>query len=133
MTPERWTRVREIFEAAAGRAPESRAAFVDQACAGDAELLQEVESLLASAEGVSSSFLDSPAVAGLSGLALGESRDVHEEPGSSPIQEPVFALSLSRAISADSCLPRVWNSSAARSKQSLASLVRSSDSSVRAR
>ena len=47
MTPERWQRIEEIFEAAADREPQERAAFLDAACDGDAELRQEVESLLA--------------------------------------------------------------------------------------
>jgi serine/threonine-protein kinase len=47
MTPERWRQIEEIFQAAVERAPEERAAFLDQACAGDPELRQEVESLLA--------------------------------------------------------------------------------------
>ncbi|HZH29819.1 MAG TPA: serine/threonine-protein kinase [Pyrinomonadaceae bacterium] len=47
MTPERWQKIEEVFEAAAERAPVERALFLDEACAGDAELRREVESLLA--------------------------------------------------------------------------------------
>jgi serine/threonine-protein kinase len=47
MTPERWGQIEEIFQAAVERAPEERAAFLDEACAGDPNLRQEVESLLA--------------------------------------------------------------------------------------
>jgi hypothetical protein len=47
MTPERWKRIDEIFEAASERAPSERGAFLDGACAGDEELRREVESLLA--------------------------------------------------------------------------------------
>jgi serine/threonine-protein kinase len=47
MTPERWQKIEEIFEAAAEREPQARSAFLDEMCDGDAELRQEVESLLA--------------------------------------------------------------------------------------
>lgn len=48
MAPERWRRIAEVFEAALQRGGDSgaRAAFLDQACEGDAELRAEVESLL---------------------------------------------------------------------------------------
>src|ERR1051325_7211324 len=47
MTPERWRKIEEIFEAASERGPRERAVYLDAACAGDAELRAEVESLLA--------------------------------------------------------------------------------------
>jgi serine/threonine protein kinase len=47
MTPERWQQIDQLFCAALEREPDERAAFLDQACDGDAELRQEVESLLA--------------------------------------------------------------------------------------
>ena len=47
MDPARWKRVEEIYQAASGRKPEERAAFVAEACAGEEELRREVESLLA--------------------------------------------------------------------------------------
>lgn len=65
MTPERWQRVREIFDAAGARSERDRAAFLDVACGGDPGLKREVETLLASADEVSSGFLEAPAVAGL--------------------------------------------------------------------
>src|ERR1051325_2626694 len=46
MTPERWRKIEEIFEAASERGPRERAVYLDAACAGDAELRAEVESLL---------------------------------------------------------------------------------------
>ncbi len=46
MTPERWRRVAEIFQRAAERAPEDRAAYLEEACGRDQELRREVESLL---------------------------------------------------------------------------------------
>src|SRR5262249_17341546 len=46
MTPERWRVVDELLEAALARPPAELDAFLAEACAGDAALLQEVESLL---------------------------------------------------------------------------------------
>ena len=50
MKPERLQRSDEILQAALELASEDRAAFLDQACAGDAALRQKIESLLASAQ-----------------------------------------------------------------------------------
>jgi Tol biopolymer transport system component len=47
MDPARWRRVEEIYQAAAERKPEERAAFLASACAADGDLRREVESLLA--------------------------------------------------------------------------------------
>jgi Tol biopolymer transport system component/tRNA A-37 threonylcarbamoyl transferase component Bud32 len=49
MNPE-WPRIEEIFHAALEIAPERRNSFLDQTCAGDAELRREVETLLAAHE-----------------------------------------------------------------------------------
>lgn len=57
-----WQRVKEIFEGALERRGDERAAFLDRACDGDAEVREEVESLLRSYE-VAGSFMESPAVA----------------------------------------------------------------------
>jgi serine/threonine-protein kinase len=59
MTPERWQRVKELFQSALEREPSQRTAFLDQACAGDEELRKEVESLIASHE-KTGSFIDAP-------------------------------------------------------------------------
>jgi serine/threonine-protein kinase len=48
MTPERWRRLQDVFHGAAGLDPVKRPAFLDGACAGDAELRREVEDLIAS-------------------------------------------------------------------------------------
>ena len=50
MKAERWQQVNDLFQSAAERAPEERAAFLDEACHGDEGLRREVESLLASYE-----------------------------------------------------------------------------------
>jgi len=62
MTPERHRQIGKLFHAALELGPGQRIAFLDAACAGDQELRQEVESLLAldsRAEG----FIESPALA----------------------------------------------------------------------
>src|ERR1700688_584637 len=46
MTPERWQKVEQLCNAALEREASQRAAFLAQACQGDAELRGEVESLL---------------------------------------------------------------------------------------
>ncbi|MEW6212330.1 MAG: protein kinase [Acidobacteriota bacterium] len=50
MTPERWQQIEKIFQSVLDRPPADRAAFLDEACAGDNELRKEVESLIASDE-----------------------------------------------------------------------------------
>jgi eukaryotic-like serine/threonine-protein kinase len=47
MTPERFARISQLYSEAADLAPEARPAFLAQACDGDDDLRQEVESLLA--------------------------------------------------------------------------------------
>src|SRR5258707_6056614 len=60
MTPERWHRIKELFELALERPTEERYAFLDHACDGDEFLRKEVESLISSHE-QTGSFIDSPA------------------------------------------------------------------------
>lgn len=48
--PERWSRVKAILDDALELRPDERAAFLDQACAGDESLRGEVESLARAAE-----------------------------------------------------------------------------------
>src|SRR5258705_7690399 len=62
MTPQRWHRVKEVFEAALGHAPEERSAFLNHTCGDDDLLCNEVTSLLSSYE-QEKSFLETPAVA----------------------------------------------------------------------
>jgi hypothetical protein len=38
MTPERWSRIKEIFGAALETPPAERGVYLDSACGGDAEL-----------------------------------------------------------------------------------------------
>lgn len=59
MASSGWQRSKEVFQAALARASEQRAAFLDDACGGDAELRREVDSLLAAHE-AAGGFLSSP-------------------------------------------------------------------------
>src|SRR5918996_3717994 len=50
MTPERWSRLTELFEAALDREPAERAAFLASACANDDAMQREVSLLIDSHE-----------------------------------------------------------------------------------
>jgi serine/threonine protein kinase len=60
MKVERWKQVNDLFHAAVERAPEERAAFLEDACYGDESLCREVKSLLTSHERTEN-FIESPA------------------------------------------------------------------------
>ncbi len=77
MEPETWKRVDELLQAALGRPPGERAAFLQEACGGDEALEREVRSLLTSQE-QAGSFLESPAI-DLAARALARQPD-DEEP-----------------------------------------------------
>mgnify|MGYP000415605906 CR=1 FL=1 len=51
MTPEQWQRITAVFHDALARAPSSRDAFLDDACAGDRGIRVEVDRLLAAHQG----------------------------------------------------------------------------------
>jgi serine/threonine protein kinase len=74
MTPERWQQIRDVLGKALELAPGDRSAFLNQACSSDQSLRQEVETLLASSDGVRSSFLQSAPMRErlVSGTKLGE-------------------------------------------------------------
>ena len=59
MTPERWKRVKDLFEQARELDPDERPSFLDAACADDPALRPEVEMLL-SGEPLAGSFIESP-------------------------------------------------------------------------
>jgi hypothetical protein len=78
LSADRWRRIESLCHAALARPAGERAAFLAEACGGDAELRAEVESLVAPAES-SPSFLETPAVgvaaaASLVGRQLGPFR-----------------------------------------------------------
>ena len=58
MTQERWKRIQEVYYAAGDRLPRERSAFLAQACGTDAELREEVESLLQREESPAANLLD---------------------------------------------------------------------------
>jgi serine/threonine protein kinase len=47
LTPERYRQIRNLFEAVVERPADARAAFLEEACAGDRELPAEIEALMA--------------------------------------------------------------------------------------
>lgn len=59
MTPEAWSRVKTILADALDVSPDARSAYLDSACAGDASLRREVESLIV-AQAAEWEFFDSP-------------------------------------------------------------------------
>jgi eukaryotic-like serine/threonine-protein kinase len=61
MTPERWQKITDIFQAALERPTDERAAFVNEQSAGDEELRCEVEDMLSSHE-QASRFIEEPAM-----------------------------------------------------------------------
>src|SRR5437773_11908158 len=50
MKAERWKQVNDLFQSAVERAPDKRAAFLDEACQGDEPMRRDVGSLLTSPE-----------------------------------------------------------------------------------
>src|SRR6266567_1382783 len=60
MNPERWKQVNDLFQSTVERAPEERAAFLDEACNDDEGMRREVESLLTSYE-QAENFIEVPA------------------------------------------------------------------------
>jgi serine/threonine protein kinase len=62
MTPERWHRVEEVLQAALDHPPADRAAFLNEACAGDEELERETSSMIAAYD-EGSEFFAEPAMA----------------------------------------------------------------------
>ncbi|MCA1613157.1 MAG: serine/threonine-protein kinase [Acidobacteria bacterium] len=61
MRAERWKQIDEVFDAALERGGGERASYLDEACAGDAELRREVESLL-DAHDRAAAFIEAPAM-----------------------------------------------------------------------
>jgi serine/threonine protein kinase len=60
MEPERWRKIDRLFQSAFELEASQRAAFLEEACAGDETLKREAESLLANLAGAS--FLETPAM-----------------------------------------------------------------------
>ena len=62
MTPAQWAKVKDVFQGAVERPRETRAAYLNTACADDAGLQAEVERLLAAHEQAGSFIETSPAI-----------------------------------------------------------------------
>ena len=61
MTPERWQKIEELFQAALDLPEDERRSFVVNACNGDAELCAQVESLIAQHD-EAGDFIEAPAI-----------------------------------------------------------------------
>src|SRR5687767_1883149 len=61
MTSERWKKTKELLDSALELSADQRASFLDNACAGDASLRAEIESLLAF-DNQADNFLNRPAI-----------------------------------------------------------------------
>ena len=59
--PDRWQQVSRLYHAALTHEPQTRSAFLKEACAGDVALQREVESLLAHEDAVAD-FIETPAL-----------------------------------------------------------------------
>src|SRR5512133_1022350 len=74
MKAARWKKVFDLFQSAVERAPEERAAFLDESCHGDEGMRREVESLLTSHERAEN-FIEVPAFEVAPELATTDSAD----------------------------------------------------------
>jgi non-specific serine/threonine protein kinase len=72
MNAERWKQVNDLFQSTVERAPEERAAFLDEACHDDEGMRREVESLLTS-HGRAENFIEVPAFEVVPELATNDS------------------------------------------------------------
>ena len=89
MTPERWQQVEELYQSALEQEESERGEFLREACAGDPELLREVESLLA-CEQPAQKFFAAPAMAvAARALARDQAQQAH------PPHEPARGESVS--------------------------------------
>ena len=80
MRSERWQQIESLYHAALEQDVDSRSGYLRQACAGDAELEREVESLLAQTEG-SEEFLESPAIDAAARMVAQDEALAGENPG----------------------------------------------------
>jgi serine/threonine protein kinase len=76
MTPERWQEVERIYHSALEREESQRAAYLQKICAGDDELREEIETLLAQ-QTQSHGILESPTIEGVAGLLVSPPGCVH--------------------------------------------------------
>ncbi|MGH9873812.1 MAG: protein kinase domain-containing protein [Pyrinomonadaceae bacterium] len=74
MTPERWQQINDLYHSSLERETFERAAFLAQACDGDEELLQEIESLLNSHD-QGDGFIEQPVAGAVARLLINEQAD----------------------------------------------------------
>ena len=74
MTPERWQQVEALFQEALEREAPERASFLDHACAGDEELKEETNSLIAAYD-EAGAFIEQPAMSQDAHVLLGGNID----------------------------------------------------------
>jgi serine/threonine protein kinase len=74
ISPERWLQLKEVFRVAIESEPQQRAAFLDQSCANDPVLREEIESLLTAHDGAEQ-FIEQPALASASEILSTDARD----------------------------------------------------------
>ena len=80
MNQERWQKIELLYHTARELPAEDRSAYLDESCAGDPELREEVASLLAEAEEEQDGFLSKPALTlGLSLLADEQTASLRKE------------------------------------------------------
>ena len=82
MKPERWARIEQVYHSAMEREPAERAAFLDEACAGDDDLRREVAGLLAHDQ-LEGNFIKAPAIE-IAARALAAEPAPEFQPGAQP-------------------------------------------------
>jgi serine/threonine-protein kinase len=75
MNPERWEIAKQVFETALELDPAQHAAYLDRACAGDAEVRREVEAMLL-ADGQADPFIDTPVFTTFQDLLAGDESEL---------------------------------------------------------
>ncbi len=94
MTPERWSRVKEIFRAALECSGAAREVLVRERCVGDAELLEELTSLLGELEHTQGFLKHGP----LDDPRAIARRVLDKEPGAEPIPERIAGFRIERVL-----------------------------------
>src|SRR5437016_156770 len=89
MTPERWQQVKEIYGLALERRADERAAFLDEACAGDLSLRAEVDSLIEYHE-QAEYFLESPRIEDAVRLLINDRKEKKEIEGTIALLEQLI-------------------------------------------
>lgn len=95
MTPDRWERAKELFEAALERSPEDRATFLAEACHGDMALCDEVKRLLGEHDRVGG-FLQSTPGAAIAVRRLADAPDCFDAGGTAELPQIDSAVNVLR-------------------------------------